>query len=162
VLLGVFAVAALSSLTSSVPDFSEFTAGPDRKSEFFAFVHLLIESENARVLRQRQKLDMLDREDGIGWLDLFDICRFIATHDSVERADHVLNELETLRLNLAESPSRGHAPSELDRIGVTNYREIHFKPYRVIYEVTGVNIFVHCILDGRRDMPTLLERRLLR
>jgi Bax protein len=68
-LLGVLAVGALSSLTSSVPDFSEFTAGPDRKSEFFAFVHPLVESENARVLRQRQKLESLDREDAIGWLE---------------------------------------------------------------------------------------------
>lgn len=94
--------------------------------------------------------------------DLFDIYRFIAIQDSVERADHVLDELETLCSSLAESPARGHAPPELDRIGVTSYREVHFKPYRVIYEVSGVNVFVHCILDGRRDLQSLLERRLLR
>jgi Bax protein len=69
VLLGVLAVGAVSSLTGSVPDFSELTVGPERKGEFFAFVHPLVESENARVLRQRQKLQMLDREDAIGWLE---------------------------------------------------------------------------------------------
>jgi toxin ParE1/3/4 len=94
--------------------------------------------------------------------DLFDIYRFIAIQDSIERADHVLDELETLCSSLAESPSRGHVPPELERIGATNYREVHFKPYRVIYKVSGVNVFVHCILDGRRDMQSLLERRLLR
>jgi len=94
--------------------------------------------------------------------DLIDIYRYIALHDSVKNADYVLEQLESLALRLAELPERGHIPPELDRIGVTNYREVHFKPYRVIYEVIGQNVFVHCILDGRRDMPALLERRLIR
>jgi len=32
----------------------------------------------------------------------------------------------------------------------------------VIYQLIGRNVFVHCVLDGRRDMQSLLERRLLR
>jgi toxin ParE1/3/4 len=94
--------------------------------------------------------------------DIFDINRFIAAEDSVERADYVLEELETLCSSLATSPSRGHVPPELDRIGVTNFREVRFKPYRVVYEVSGLKVVVHCVLDGRRDMQSLLERRLLR
>ena len=35
------------------------------------------------------------------------------------------------------------------------------KPYRVIYRIMGKRVFVYLIADGRRDMPTLLERRLL-
>lgn len=94
--------------------------------------------------------------------DLIDIYRHIALHDSVENADYVLDQLESLCSRLAELPERGHAPPELDRIGVTNYREVNFKPYRVIYEVIRQNVFIHCILDGRRDIPSLLERRLIR
>lgn len=94
--------------------------------------------------------------------DLIDIYSYIAIHDSVEHADHVLEELEALCSSLAELPLRGHVPSELDRIGVRSYLEVHFKPYRVIYEVVGRNVFVHCVLDGRRDMQSLLTRRLLR
>ncbi|MCA1779686.1 MAG: type II toxin-antitoxin system RelE/ParE family toxin, partial [Xanthomonadaceae bacterium] len=63
---------------------------------------------------------------------------------------------------LTELPERGHVPPELDRIGVTNYREVSFKPYRVIYEVIRQEAFIHCVLDGRRDIPSLLERRLIR
>jgi len=59
-------------------------------------------------------------------------------------------------------PQRGHIPPELARIAVTTYREVHFKPYRVIYEVVGDEVFVHCVIDGRRDMQLLLERRLVR
>jgi toxin ParE1/3/4 len=94
--------------------------------------------------------------------DLFDIHRHIAIHDSVEKATYVLDQLEPLCSSLADLPMRGHIPPELDRIGVTNYRELHFKPYRIIYEVIGQDVFIHCVLDGRRDMQALLERRVVR
>lgn len=94
--------------------------------------------------------------------DLIDVYRYITLHDSAENADYVLDQLESLCSRLTELPERGHIPPELDRIGVTNYREINFKPYRVIYEVIRQDVFIHCVLDGRRDIPSLLERRLIR
>ena len=94
--------------------------------------------------------------------DLIDIYRCIALQDTVESADYVLDQLEPLCSRLTELPERGHVPPELGRIGVTNYREVNFKPYRVIYEVIRQDVFIHCILDGRRDIPSLLERRLIR
>lgn len=94
--------------------------------------------------------------------DLIDIYRYIALHDSSENADYVLDQLEPLCSRLTELPERGHVPPELDRIGVTNYPEIYFKPYRVIYEAIRQDVFIHCILDGRRDMTSLLQRRLIR
>ncbi len=94
--------------------------------------------------------------------DLIDIYTYVAANDSAQNAHHVLDRLEHLCLSLAELPDRGHVPPELDRIGVTTYLEVHFKPYRVIYQVTGRNVDIHCVLDGRRDLQTLLQRRLLR
>lgn len=94
--------------------------------------------------------------------DLIEIYRYITLHDASENADYVLDQLESLCSRLTELPKRGHVPPELDRIGVTNYREVYFKPYRVIYEAIRQDVFIHCILDGRRDMPSLLQRRLIR
>jgi toxin ParE1/3/4 len=94
--------------------------------------------------------------------DLIDIYRYIALNDSVEKAAYVLDQLESLCSRLTELPERGHLPPELDRIGVMNYREVNFKPYRVIYELIKQDVYIHCILDGRRDIPSLLERRLIR
>ena len=94
--------------------------------------------------------------------DLIDIYRYIALHDCVENANYVLDQLESLCSRLTDMPERGHIPPELDRIGITSYREVNFKPYRGIYEVIRQDVFVHCILDGRRDIPSLLERRLIR
>jgi mRNA-degrading endonuclease RelE of RelBE toxin-antitoxin system len=38
-------------------------------------------------------------------------------------------------MSLADNPERGHIPPELERIGVYEYREIHVKVYRIIYQV---------------------------
>ena len=94
--------------------------------------------------------------------DLVDIYRYVALHDSVEAADHLLDELEKLCTSLSMTPQRGHIPPELERVAVTSFLEVHLKPYRVIYEIRGSQVFVHCVLDGRRDLQSLLGRRLLR
>jgi toxin ParE1/3/4 len=94
--------------------------------------------------------------------DLLEIYRYVAFNDSLEKADQLLDKLEELVQALDSLPTRGHLPPELARIGVTDYREVHFKPYRVIYRIEGQRVFVYCVLDGRRDLQSLLEQRLLR
>lgn len=95
-------------------------------------------------------------------LDLIDIYTYVAANDSGEKAQYVLDQLQTLCLSLDKLATRSHIPPELEHIGVTTYRQVHFKPYRVIYQISGQDVYIHCVLDGRRDMQSLLERRLLR
>ncbi|WP_455202863.1 type II toxin-antitoxin system RelE/ParE family toxin [Kaarinaea lacus] len=94
--------------------------------------------------------------------DLFDIDDYVVRHDSVERANHVLDKLESVIYSQEKTPTRGHIPPELDRIAVKEFKELHFKPYRVIYQIIDGQVVVHACLDGRRDMQTLLERRFTR
>jgi toxin ParE1/3/4 len=47
-------------------------------------------------------------------------------------------------------------------LGITEYREVHHDPYRIIYRVFERRVVVYCVLDGRRDMQSLLQMRLLR
>ncbi len=94
--------------------------------------------------------------------DLVEIYTYIFTHDSRKSAEYVLDEIEKVCESLEHMPQRGHVPPELYRINVTNFLELHFKPYRVIYEIEGNKVFVHCIVDGRRDLQELLAKRLLR
>jgi len=94
--------------------------------------------------------------------DIYDIHSYIALNDSVENASYVFEKLEQVCLTLEHFPLKGHIPPELERIGVLTYREIHFKPYRIIYEIRNKDVFVHAVLDGRRDLQYLMERRLLR
>ncbi len=74
----------------------------------------------------------------------------------------MLEQIERTFLSLSEHPQRGTYPGELLDLGIREYREIFFKPYRIIYRVMRNNVYVLLIADGRRDMQTLLQRRLLR
>ena len=94
--------------------------------------------------------------------DIIDIYRYIALADGTERADQILGHLQASCEKLHEIPGRGHIPPELEWLGLRDFREIHFKPYRIIYQVTGRKVYIHAVLDGRRSLQQLLERRLLR
>ncbi|HBB16050.1 MAG: plasmid stabilization protein [Syntrophus sp. RIFOXYC2_FULL_54_9] len=93
--------------------------------------------------------------------DLEELCDYIALHDAPQKADYVLKQVEKAFSTLSEFPERGAYPKELSALGIREYREIFFKPYRIIYRVIDKNVYVLLIVDGRRDMQTLLQRRLL-
>ncbi len=93
--------------------------------------------------------------------DLEEICDYIDRHDSPARADYVLDRIEEALQGLSAHPQRGRFLSELLDIGIREYREVFFKPYRIIYRVIGETVSVLVIADGRRDMQSLLQRRLL-
>jgi toxin ParE1/3/4 len=67
--------------------------------------------------------------------DIEDIYRYIAEHDSIENAGRVVDALDQLCAKLAELPERGNIPKELRGLGITEDREVHHDPYRVIYRV---------------------------
>ena len=46
-------------------------------------------------------------------------------------------------------------------MGNRTFREVHYKPYRILYRVLGRQVTVLIIADGRRDMRALLAKRLL-
>jgi toxin ParE1/3/4 len=94
--------------------------------------------------------------------DILDIYRYVQLNDSEMAANSIFNNIEKTCYSLAEFPDRGHIPPELERIGIINYREIHYKFYRIIFEIVEKTVYIHCVLDGRRDMQQLLERRLIR
>jgi len=93
--------------------------------------------------------------------DLDELYNYIALHDAPQKADYVLEQIEKAFSRLAESPELGAYPKELLSLGIREYREVFFKPYRIIYRVMDKNVYVLLIVDGRRDMQLLLLRRLL-
>ena len=93
--------------------------------------------------------------------DLSELDAYIATHDGPEKPDYVLGEIKAAILKLGAFPERGNYPPELSTLGIKEYREVFFKPYRIIYRVLGEQVYIYLIVDGRRDMQALLARRLL-
>lgn len=93
--------------------------------------------------------------------DLDELYDYIALYDAPQKAGYVLKQIEKAFSRLSECPERGAYPKELPALGIREYREVFFKPYRIIYRVMDKNVYVLLIVDGRRDMQTLLQRRLL-
>jgi toxin ParE1/3/4 len=93
--------------------------------------------------------------------DLEDIVTYIAKHDSARSAEHVLSRILEIADSLTAAPTRGSQPKELRSLGDQEYRQVFFKPYRLIYRIVGQQVAIYLIADGRRDMQSLLTRRLL-
>lgn len=93
--------------------------------------------------------------------DLEQLYDHISAFDSPNKADDVLDQLMEVVDGLATFPERGAYPKELLALGIREYRQAFFKPYRVIYRVMGNQVVIYLIADGRRDMQTVLARRLL-
>ena len=93
--------------------------------------------------------------------DLEALFDYIAAHDSAAAANRVLDRIEKTINSLSAFPERGSFPKELLALGIKEYRQVFFKPYRLIYRTVEVHVYVYLIVDGRRDMQALLCRRLL-
>lgn len=94
--------------------------------------------------------------------DLQELVDYIAVYDAPAKADAVLDKLEAVVASLSNFPERGAVTKELRDVGIRDYREVYFKPYRVIYRVMDGKVVVYLMVDGRRDMQTLLTQRLVR
>ena len=93
--------------------------------------------------------------------DLEAIADHIAEHDSLERAHYVIDKILDAVGSLTTPPEKGNYPKELEAFGNREFRQIFFKPYRLIVQVAGKHVTVMLVADGRRDMPVLLAKRLL-
>ena len=93
--------------------------------------------------------------------DLEGILDYIDNHDVEGKADYVLDSMDAVIESLSAFPERGSIPKELLELGIREFRQTFFKPYRVIYRIADKSVYVLLIVDGRRDMQAVLARRLL-
>ena len=63
---------------------------------------------------------------------------------------------------LKKFPLEGHVPDELASLNITQYRQVIAGMNRVIYEVRAQTLYIHVVCDTRKNMQSLLTRRLLR
>lgn len=91
--------------------------------------------------------------------DLQQISRYIA-QDSIDNALAILERLQYKAAELTELPQRGRLLPELLDTGVSHYREILSKPWRIIYRIEQQTVIVIAVLDSRRNLQTILLNRL--
>jgi len=113
---------------------------------------------NSRMDKMKYKVNFVSEAEE----DLFQIYKYIYLNDSEEKAEKLYSKLYEKCLLLQKFPERGHIPPELNLLDIEDFLEIHYKPYRIIYRIIKSEVFIHCIIDGRRDIQKLLQERLLR
>jgi toxin ParE1/3/4 len=93
--------------------------------------------------------------------DLEGLHAYMMEHRSVEQAYGLLDALLEKIESLEQFPERGNIPKELDALGIHEFRQVLLWHYRIFYRIIGQTVMVSIIADGRRDIASLLERRLL-
>lgn len=93
--------------------------------------------------------------------DLLGIVDFIADDDP-GAALKILNKIKAGTARLDHSPRRGRIVPELLKQGISRYREIVIKPWRVIYRIEEKMVYVVSVIDGRRNVEDVLLARLLK
>jgi len=94
--------------------------------------------------------------------DLAEIVAFPAEREGSIVAERILEEILDAANNLTKFPERGSHPEELLKLGIREFRQVLFQPYRLIYRTAGNQVFLLLVADGRREFQSLLERRVLR
>lgn len=92
--------------------------------------------------------------------DLKAMLAFLQEREGPRKAEAVMRELKSAVLGLGVVPHRGKEPPELEPFGPTDYLQIVFKRWRIIYFVSGREVHVLLVADGSQDFSTLLSRRI--
>lgn len=94
--------------------------------------------------------------------DLYAIFDYILAEDGLDAAEMVVLRLEKAITSLAFLSERGKRPLELQDLGITQFLEIQCPPWRIFYRLGKGTVQVLAVLDGRRDIASLLQERMLR
>ena len=94
-------------------------------------------------------------------LDLIEIVEFIKG-DQPDAARKVGLSFLTEASRLRRNPRQGKVVLELLEKGVVDYRQLIISAYRLIYVIRSEFIDVVAVIDSRRDVQSLVLRRLMR
>ena len=76
--------------------------------------------------------------------------------------EKIISEFEENVFSLQKHPKSGRIVPELERQGITKYRELIQEYYRIVYEISGNKVIVHTIIDGRRNFEEIIISKLSR
>jgi plasmid stabilization system protein ParE len=93
--------------------------------------------------------------------DLEAIVDYVASED-MRAAREILVALQEAAAKLEFHPDRGRYVPELRLMDVFTFRELISRPWRIVYRREESTVFVLAVLDGRRDLESLLIERLVR
>ena len=90
-----------------------------------------------------------------------EIVEYIA-QDAIQVALAKISQIEEEVLRLVEFTRQGRIIPELERIGVTTYRELILHPWRIMYRADRQIVYIVAVIDGRRNVEDVLLKRNIR
>lgn len=97
---------------------------------------------------------------GVAENDLKEIIEYIAT-DSSANALKTLKKIRQKASSLYTLPERGRIVPELQEQGILLYRELIVPPWRIIYRISEMKVYVLSVLDARQNVEDILLKRLI-
>ena len=94
--------------------------------------------------------------------DLKELRNYVVKEFSLATWQDTYGKIKESIRNLQTFPLTGSIPEEIERLNLTQYRQVLAGMNKIIYEVRQETVFIHIVTDARRDMSSLLTRRLLR
>ncbi len=94
--------------------------------------------------------------------DLKELRNYIVKNFSLKTWQNTYDKIKEVIRNLKTFPYTGSIPEEIEKLNLSQYRQVISGMNRIIYEVRQDTLYIHIIVDGRRDLTSLLTRRLLR
>jgi len=92
--------------------------------------------------------------------DLLDIVEYIK-NDSPNNAREIYRKIKEKAKSSNFFPMRGRVVPELQKEGITLYREIIVAPWRILYKVDAEVIYLMAIVDSRRNIEDVLLKKII-
>jgi len=92
--------------------------------------------------------------------DLKEIIEYIAA-DSPAPALKILQKIKQKAFRLYTLPERGRIVPELQDQGILLYRELIVPPWRIIYRISEMNVYILSVLDARQNVEDILLHRFM-
>jgi plasmid stabilization system protein ParE len=105
-----------------------------------------------------QKYDILWA--GVAENDLKEIIEYIAI-DSPADALRIFKKIKQKASSLYTLPERGRIVPELQEQGILLYREWVVPPWRIVYRISEVRVYVLSVLDAGQKVEDILLKRLI-
>jgi len=93
--------------------------------------------------------------------DLISIIEFIHSKNP-QPAKNNLKKIKTKVSNFSNFPNRGRIVPEFKAEEILQYRELVISPWRIIYRISELNVYVLLVIDSRQNVEDILLQRLVR
>ncbi|MNL40663.1 Plasmid stabilization system protein [compost metagenome] len=93
--------------------------------------------------------------------DLKELRAYLVKQFSTQTWQTTYASLKTAIRHLGLQPYSGSIPEEIEKLNLSQYRQVLSGMNRVIYEVREQTVYIHIIADSRKSLPALLMKRLL-